>query len=763
MTIGSIGGTYGLSGSGMDIDAIVKKLMTGQQAKADALLQKKTIAQWQKAAYNSMYVDINNFRTTLFDYKLQGTLSPNKVSSSNPSNTSVATVSASADAADVNHSLVVAQLADGIKLTSTASLSPAGTTIDRTSIATQLYAGVAINDISVTITNGSSSTTIAVNPNGTLNDFVSQINNAGINVTANYDSTLDRFFLTTNNSGSNAAISFAGSNASGMTFLDKLKLPLLSGSNISSSSQVQTTLAYINPALSLGSQFTNLTNSTLKLTNSNGTTQIISIGTGNSLNDLMGAINAGTNATASFDSTTGKFSITPTNGGTLSIDGSDQSAKDLFAQLHLPANFNSGKVTTSITGVYTPVAFNAGSALNTQFGEFSTFTSGQTFTLKIATGTDTPTSVTIDPTVDSLNSMLTKISSVTNVSATYDSTTGKVMLSSTNGKSLNFTGSDAAGTSFLVNTLKLQQSGHDAVFKLDGVSLTEASNSFNISGVTYNLTGVSTNAAMLSTSVMDTTVGEVTNISVTSDVDKAVASIQSLVDSYNKILAEVNGKLNETRYKDYLPLTDDQKAAMKDSDITAWNAKAQSGMLHNDTTLTSLVNSMRNAFSGPVSGIPATNVNGSFITYNSAASIGITTGDYTEGGKLYLDTNKLRTALQANPNVLNQLFGASGQTTTGGVTTTDTQKQGIAGRLYDGIKTSLDQLVEIAGASAQIDTKSNYAKKISDYTKQISNQADRFSTMESAYYKKFNAMEVALQQMNSQSSWLSSQLSSIGG
>lgn len=48
MTVGSIGGTYGLSGSGMDIDAIVKKLMTGQQAKEDALIQKKTVLEWQR-------------------------------------------------------------------------------------------------------------------------------------------------------------------------------------------------------------------------------------------------------------------------------------------------------------------------------------------------------------------------------------------------------------------------------------------------------------------------------------------------------------------------------------------------------------------------------------------------------------------------------------------------------------------------------------------------------------------------------------------
>ena len=754
MSVSSVGGTYGLSGSGMDIDSIVEKLMAGQQAKEDALIQKKTVAQWQKTAYNKVYDDINSFRSTVFNYKLQGTLNPNKVSSTN---TSVATATANAEAADVNHSLVVAQLANGVKMTSSASLSTAGTTVDRTTIASQFYAGTAVADIptmSITIANASASATIKVSPTGSINDLVSQINNAGVNVTANYDSTLDRFFLTTNNSGSTADISFAGSNVAGMSFLsDKLKLPvstMASGSSVSSSGSIQATVQ-IDFSKTLASQFTGLTDSTLKLANSaTGTTQSITIKTTDTLQDVITNIFESGNAEASFDPTTGQFSITPTQSGTLSIDTSDQSAKDLFSQLHIPATFNAGKVTTSTVSVNIPLDNTA--KLNAQFTEFSGLGTPGPFTLKIANGTDASTSVAIDPSSDTLETMLAKIDAVSGVDAAYDSTTGKVTLKSANGQSLDFSGSDVVGTSFLTNALKLHQAGKDAVFSLDGVPLAQASNTFSISGVTYNLTGVSTDAKMSSSGVMDTTVGQETSVSVTNDVDKAVASIQSLVDSYNKMLAELNGMVTETRYKDYSPLTDAQKAAMKDTDITAWEAKAKSGMLQGDSTLTSLVNAMRNAFSSPISGVTG--------TYNSASSIGITTGNYTEGGKLYLDTDKLRKAMNANPNVLSQLFGASGTTNSDG--TTDTNSQGIAGRLYDGIKNKMDQLVQKAGTTmnAQYDTSSDYAKRITSYTTQIDKEADRFDTIQAAYYKQYNAMEVALQQLSSQSSWLSSMLDS---
>jgi len=745
-------GIYGLSGSGMDVDAMVKSLMTARRAQDAGLTQKKTILEWQKAAKNKVYDSINNFRNTIFNYKLQATLNPNKVSSSN---TGVATATARADAANVNHSLAVSQLADGVKMTSTASLSAAGTTVDRTTIASQFYSGTAVGSIpnmSITIANGSENSTIAVSPTGTINDFVSQINSAGINVTANYDSTLDRFFLTTNNSGATADISFAGSNTAGMSFLaDKLKLPvavIATGANVSSSSSVQGTVQ-IDPSKTLATQFKNLTDSTLQLANSvTGTTQTITIKTTDTLQDVMDSINSGSNATASFDASTGKFSITPTKSGTLSIGTSDTSAKGLFSQLHLPTTFNAGKVTTSTSSVTIPLDKDA--ALNTQFTEFPTIspaTDPASFTLKIANGTAAQTSVTINPKTDTLETMLTKIGAVADVDASYDPDTGKVTLKSADGKNLNFAGSDATGSSFLANTLKIHQAGKDATFTLDGAALTQASNAFTIAGVSYNLTGVSA-----VTSSTDSTL-QAMSIGVTSDVDKAVTSIKSLVDAYNVILTEVNGKRDETRYKDFLPLTDDQKSSMKEADITAWNLKAQSGMLHNDSTLNSLVNSMRNAFSNPISGLTG--------TYKNASSIGITTGAYTEKGKLYLDETKLRTALTADPTILNKMFASAG-TNTAGTTTIDPNTQGIAGRLYDALKTTMDLMATQAGTTATTatDTKSDIAKRMKEYTTRITAANDRADDIEAAYYTRFNAMETALSKLSTQSTWLSQQLSS---
>jgi len=174
--------------------------------------------------------------------------------------------------------------------------------------------------------------------------------------------------------------------------------------------------------------------------------------------------------------------------------------------------------------------------------------------------------------------------------------------------------------------------GKDAVFQLDGVGFAEGSNAFTISNVAYTLTGVSAGitAADVATIANSTYAGSATSasVSVSNDTASAVKSVQTLVDSYNKILAELNSKVSETRYSDYPPLTTAQESAMSATQVTDWNAKAQSGMLYNDSTLTSLINSVRSSFS--------TVVTGGNSTYNSAASIGITTGDYTEGGQALL-------------------------------------------------------------------------------------------------------------------------------
>lgn len=58
----------------------------------------------------------------------------------------------------------------------------------------------------------------------------------------------------------------------------------------------------------------------------------------------------------------------------------------------------------------------------------------------------------------------------------------------------------------------------------------------------------------------------------------------------------VNGKLTEKKYRDYTPLTEEQKKDMTEKQIELWEEKAKSGLLRGDTILSGATNQMRTDF-----------------------------------------------------------------------------------------------------------------------------------------------------------------------
>jgi flagellar hook-associated protein 2 len=381
-------------------------------------------------------------------------------------------------------------------------------------------------------------------------------------------------------------------------------------------------------------------------------------------------------------------------------------------------------------------AITTGSSKTTLASQFGI--SGS-FDIKIANGENSAT-ITVNST-DSIYDLVQDINDAgAGVTANYDATLDRFFLSTTDTGSesgIDFTGSSAEGLSFLSGNLKIDTAtanGKNAKFELDGVALEQQSNSFTISGVNYKLKATNVDAPI--------TVG------VAADIDKTIENVKAFVESYNTMLATVNKAVKETRYNDYTPLTTAQRAEMTETEAKQWDEKAKSGMLYNDPTLRSLVDGIRGDVSTPVSGISG--------KYNSAASMGITTGSYTEGGKLYVDETKLRAALTADPNAVNKIFGTDGAT--------DSQ-DGIAVRMYDTLKTAMDKIVSEGGASAGVsdDTKSVLAKQINQYTKDMKALNERLEDMEDRYYNQFSAMETALTKLASQSSWLSQTFGSSSG
>jgi len=214
------------------------------------------------------------------------------------------------------------------------------------------------------------------------------------------------------------------------------------------------------------------------------------------------------------------------------------------------------------------------------------------------------------------------------------------------------------------------------------------------------------------------------------------------VEQYNAVVDDLGTKLAEKRYRDFNPLTDEQKADMNEKDITQWEEKARSGLFRGDSLLSSIASSLRMVTSDAV------DTGGE---YKTLSSIGITTSpDWKDNGKLYIDENKLRAALADGPEAVMKFFNNESAIKS---------EQGLAVKLDNMLKTQMESIASTAGRNTIGADRSYLGKEISSMDDRISALQDRLISIEESYWNKFSAMERALQQMQSQSDWLTAQLS----
>ncbi len=90
--------------------------------------------------------------------------------------------------------------------------------------------------------------------------------------------------------------------------------------------------------------------------------------------------------------------------------------------------------------------------------------------------------------------------------------------------------------------------------------------------------------------------GEEISFSLSGDTEDSFNKIKAFIDDYNKLVDELQKKLSEKKYRNYEPLTEEQKKEMKESDIKLWEEKAQSGILRNDSDIQNMLSSLRRAF-----------------------------------------------------------------------------------------------------------------------------------------------------------------------
>lgn len=265
--------------------------------------------------------------------------------------------------------------------------------------------------------------------------------------------------------------------------------------------------------------------------------------------------------------------------------------------------------------------------------------------------------------------------------------------------------------------------GKDAILTIENRPVTKSSNTFTIDGITYTL-NAETNTEV--------------SFSVNRDVSATVDKIASFVDSYNKLIDKLQGLTDEKTYRNYPPLTDEQKTTLNETEIKLWEEKAKSGLLRSDSSITSLLSTIRSAFFSAVEG-----------TGMSPSQLGLSTGAYYEKGKITVDKDKLRTAIENNPDAVRDVFI---KTSSSSDKSEAFKESGLIVRISNALLNYTSQ--------ATSNTLTGIDKQISDSKKAVDALNQKMATKESALWRKFTAMEKALSTLNSQSGWLSTLTSS---
>ncbi len=354
--------------------------------------------------------------------------------------------------------------------------------------------------------------------------------------------------------------------------------------------------------------------------------------------------------------------------------------------------------------------------------------------LGIAQGTSIKvngTEIVVDrtTTMDSLASAMAK----TGINASYDTNQGRFYLSSKNTGVENAFTVEADDATLVALGLNLTDGeagkidASDASLVYNGVEYTQATNSFNINGLTMDVSSVG---------------GEQT-FSVDTDVDGIYDKVKSFVKEYNTLITEMNKLYDASSSRGYEPLTSDEKDAMTDEDIKNWENKIKGSLLRRDSTISTLLTSMRTTLNKSVE---VTNSDGTTSRY-ALSSFGIVTSDYTEKGQLHIQGNaddsdfaglddKLKAAISDNPEALMKTLTTLGD------------------EIYKNFQSSMKRVVGVRSSLTfyndleMDDDIKSYKEDVTSLQKKLQDEQDK-------YYKQFSSMETALTKLQSQQTYIS--------
>ncbi|MBQ8188276.1 MAG: flagellar filament capping protein FliD [Lachnospiraceae bacterium] len=277
--------------------------------------------------------------------------------------------------------------------------------------------------------------------------------------------------------------------------------------------------------------------------------------------------------------------------------------------------------------------------------------------------------------------------------------------------------------------------GSNAVLYLNGAKFESANNTFQVNGATYTLTGVSEKNA-------DGSLKEST-ITTTDDYDEIYDTVKNFLKKYNELINEMDKLYNAESASGYDPLLAEEKEALTDTEISDWENKIKGALLRKDSSLSSIMSTLKTTMSGSVE------VDGEkmYLADFGIKTLGYFNAEENERNAYHIDGDKddsntsmkedsLKAMIASDPTKVQKFFSQLSQ------------------NLYTSMTSAMSR-VEGYRSIYKVYNDKQMETELSGYDQKIADMEEALTDYENKWYDKFSAMEVAMAKMSSKQSAIS--------
>ena len=698
--------------SGMDTESLVSALVSSYKLKKDNLVKAQTKLSWKQEKWKTMNTSIYGFYSGKLSSARFSTSYNLKTSS--VSNDKYAKVSASSSAVSGTQRLKVKQLASTGYLTGGQIKAADGSKVTGD---TKISDIVGTTDGSISFKTASGTKSIDITSDMNVNQFVSKLKEAGVN--ASFDENNARFFISSKESGKDNDFSLVANDSNGLNALQKLGIYTVNDTDSAEYKRLA--------ALTEGSDAYN--------TELEGMySKITAEDTAKSYADKYNAAKDKLDALAADDTWDHSLTLDEYVAKLKTETPDILNAYDKYKKEKVDSEGNTVKDSDGkVVYEYDTEAMEKDGVKDEYEAAVKKKASNESLikvydeNSKIIENTRDYVTVGADgkASADAANANVLKEVSDTN-SANYAN--AKALLDSKIAMAKQEAAKIAANKDSSSDPTKaVRIIGQNSEIELNGATFTNNTNDFSINGLTIQ--------------AMEVTGNDQVTITTNTDVDGIYDMIKGFLKDYNDLVKSVDVAYNAASSKGYEPLTSDEKDAMSDDEVKKWEEKIKDSLLRKDSTLGSVLDTMKNDM--------ARSFKVGDKSY-SLSSFGIATLGYfnspeNETGVYHIDGDKDDSKTSANTDKLREMISNDPDTVISFFSQLSTQ-------LY----TDLGKKMAASSTSSAYTIYNDKQMNIqySEYNTKISEAEDKVTTWEDYYYSKFSAMESALAKMNAQSSSL---------